>query len=109
MSDYPIKDCDYCEHVGKAYTSRDGETICEACLSKYPTSSRDCRMKIQELERRLDEAEKVTQWNRDNMIHPAQILTIVEDFDSNEKNGYSYDTLFHYFMDAIQKLCKTGN
>ncbi len=43
------------------------------------------------------------------MIHPAQILTIVEDFDSNEKNGYSYDTLFHYFMDAIQELCKTGN
>ncbi len=67
------------------------------------------QVKNKELERRLDEAEKVTQWNRDNMIHPAQILTIVEDFDSNEKNGYSYDTLFHYFMDAIQKLCKTGN
>lgn len=54
MNDYPIKDCDYCEHAGKAYTSRDGETICESCLSKYPTSSRDCRIKIQELEKEIE-------------------------------------------------------
>ncbi|MCH9735821.1 MAG: hypothetical protein K0U78_14925 [Actinomycetia bacterium] len=74
MSDYPIKSCDYCEHVGKTYTFRDGETICKTCLSKYPTTARDCRIKIKELENQLVTAKE----NQKHLIleHMSKVIKL---------------------------------
>lgn len=53
MSEPPVKNCDYCDHVGRAYTWRGGETMCENCVGRWPTSGHECRKLIHKLEQQL--------------------------------------------------------
>lgn len=55
---YPVKECDYCDHVGMAYTTMAGETICKSCLSDLPTDAAECRKLIVEQRKRIAELEK---------------------------------------------------
>lgn len=43
MSKYPVKECDYCDHVGIAYTFGDGETVCKSCHLKLPIETGSLR------------------------------------------------------------------
>ena len=55
---YPVKECDYCDHVGMAYTTMAGETLCKSCLSDLPTDAAECRKLIVEQRKRIAELEK---------------------------------------------------
>lgn len=54
---YPVKECDYCDHVGMAYTTMAGETLCKSCLSDLPTDAAECRKLIVEQRKRIAELE----------------------------------------------------
>lgn len=54
---YPVKECDYCDHVGMAYTSMAGETMCKSCLSELPSDAAECRKLIVEQRKRIAELE----------------------------------------------------
>ncbi len=58
---YPIKNCDYCDHVGMAYTTMTGETICKSCLSDLPTDPADCRRLIVKQRKQLAELQETLQ------------------------------------------------
>ena len=54
---YPVKECDYCDHVGMAYTSMAGETMCKSCLSELPSDAAECRKLVVEQRKRIAELE----------------------------------------------------
>ena len=54
---YPVKECDYCDHVGMAFTFMNGETICEKCHSDLPFDSTECRKLIVKQRKRITELE----------------------------------------------------
>ena len=55
--DYPIKPCDYCNVVGKAYTFLSNETICHKCFMSVPTEPRLLRKEVFTLRIRIAEFE----------------------------------------------------
>lgn len=54
---YPVKECDYCDHVGMAFTFMNGETICEKCHSDLPFDSTECIKLIVKQRKRITELE----------------------------------------------------
>ena len=50
MSEYPVKNCDYCDHVGKAFTFANGETTCKTCLSDLGGDTRSLKLLVKRLQ-----------------------------------------------------------
>ena len=54
---YPVKTCDYCKTVGKAFTFMNGETICHRCLASVSTEPLKIRKEVFQLRTRNAELE----------------------------------------------------
>ena len=40
------------------------------------------------------------------VIEKKKITELIEKYEQNEKDDYSYDTLFHHLMDELEALAK---
>lgn len=74
--------CDFCENKAK-YAFTDGERTCAACLSLYPTESRELKLMIVALKNKLkpfeQAANKMKEFNTDKppIVHEKHWLNLI--------------------------------
>lgn len=92
---YPVKHCDYCDHVGMAFTFMTGETVCKKCHSEMPVDSSECRSLIVKLKKELDK-ERV---RKEASYKQEKILQREVDELRKQRFRYYNDEEYIIFMD----------